>query len=68
MAVSKELIAKVLQLLPNHPTIEALKETTDLTDVPFSDIREALLILEERKKVRGRELFGRDVPPQGDRP
>jgi hypothetical protein len=62
--VCEELIAKVLGLLPSHPTVEELEQTGDLRDVPVSDIRVALHILEERGQVRVEELFGRDMPPQ----
>jgi hypothetical protein len=61
-AVQEELIAKVLELLPSHSTVEELKQTSSLRDVPAVDIRTALCILEERGQVGARELFGRDLP------
>jgi predicted transcriptional regulator len=65
MVASEQTIDKILQLLPNNPTIEALKETDALKDVPVADLRAALRTLEERGQVSAGELFGRDFPPQG---
>jgi hypothetical protein len=62
-AVREELIAKVLELLPSHSTVEDLKQTSNLRDVPAADISTTLRILEERGQVRAGELFGRDLPP-----
>ncbi|HEY4357723.1 MAG TPA: hypothetical protein VGN16_18360 [Acidobacteriaceae bacterium] len=56
----ESLIEIVLKLLPDHPTIESLQETDDLRDLPASDIRYALRILESRGKLAPGELFGRD--------
>ena len=66
MAISEELIASVLQLLPKHSTIEGLKETNALANVPVADIYTALHILSERGQVRAGELFGRDTPLQSE--
>lgn len=60
MPVSEDLIATVLELLPTHPSIEALMEADALKDVRSADIHAALRILEERGQVRRGELFGRD--------
>ena len=46
-AVREELIAKIFELLPGHPTVEELEQVSDLRDVPTVDIRAALHILEE---------------------
>jgi hypothetical protein len=62
MTVSEETIAEVLRLLPNHSTIEGLRDTDALKDVPSADIHAALHILEGRGLVRAGELFGRDIP------
>jgi hypothetical protein len=66
VSVSEELITRILLLLPNHPTVEALMGAEALTDVRAVDIYAALRILEDRKLVRMDELLGRDTPPQGD--
>jgi hypothetical protein len=62
MAVNEELITKILLLLPTHPTLEALLESDDLTNVRAADIYAAVRILQQRKLVRMSELFGRDTP------
>jgi hypothetical protein len=59
MTPSEEIIQKIFELLPSHPTVENLKETEDLRNVPATEIREALHILETRGKVIPREMFGR---------
>jgi hypothetical protein len=60
------LIAKVLELLPSHPTVEELKQTSDLLDIPSADIMAALRILEKRGQATAGELFGRDLPLIGN--
>ncbi|MBB6145557.1 hypothetical protein HNQ77_003518 [Silvibacterium bohemicum] len=65
-AVSEEFIAKVLKLLPDHSTMEELKQAGDLKDLPTDDIRGALRILGERGLVKSEELFGRDIQPQDE--
>jgi len=64
MAISEETIVEVLRLLPNHSTVEALREADTLRDVTLADIRAALCILEERGQARAGELFGRGMPPR----
>ena len=62
-AVREELIAKVLELLPSHSTVEELKQTSNLRNISVADISTVLRILEERGHVSAGELFGRDLPP-----
>ncbi len=58
MPPSEELIGTVLELLPTHPSLEALEKA--LPGVYVSTIREVLGILQQRGQVRAGELFGRD--------
>jgi hypothetical protein len=60
MPLDEDLTAKVLELLPTHPSIEALQEAHALRDVRLVDIRNALRVLQERGHVRAGELFRRD--------
>ena len=62
VSVNENLITKILLLLPTHPTLEALLECDDLTNVRAADIYAAVRILEQRKLVRMSELFGRGAP------
>ena len=64
MAVSEDTIVKVLRLLPDHRTVEGLRETDTLRDVPLTDIYEALHTLEKRGQVKAVDLLGRGIPPQ----
>lgn len=65
MAVSEDVIAKILQLIPTHPTLGAVMGANALRDVHTADILAAICILEERGNVRKGELLGRNSPPQG---
>jgi hypothetical protein len=59
MSVSEELLTRILLMLPDHATMDALLESDALTDVRAADIYAALRILADRKLVRMDELFGR---------
>jgi len=60
MAVSEDIVLKVLELLPTHPSVEALMETDGLKDVRSAEIRAALRVLMERGHLVAGEMFGRD--------
>jgi hypothetical protein len=62
MSVNEELLTKILLLLSTHPTLEALLDSDELTNIRAADIYAAVRILEQRKLVRMSELFGRDTP------
>lgn len=63
MPMSEEdLIATVLELLPTHPSVEALMESDALKDTRAVEIHAALRTLELRGLVNRGELFGRDTP------
>jgi hypothetical protein len=60
MPANEKTVAKILELLREHPTFEALKETEALKHVPSADIDAALRTLQSRGQVTAGELFGRD--------
>ncbi len=60
MPVTEEDIAKVLNLVPAHSTVDGLRETADLQHLSIPEIYEALHILEKRGHVRAEEMFGRN--------
>ena len=43
MAADEDLIAKILQLVPTHPTLGAVMGASALRDVPTADILAAFL-------------------------
>lgn len=59
MPANEDLIAKVLELLPTHHSVEELQEAEGLKDVRLAEIRNALHTLQERGQVRAGELFER---------
>ena len=57
MADSEDLILKVLELLPTHPSVEELMDADVLRDVRSAEIHAALRVLMERGHVTAEELF-----------
>lgn len=65
MAVSEDVIAKILQLIPTHPTLGAVMGANALRNVHTADILAAVRILGDRGQVNRGELLVRDTPPKG---
>jgi len=57
MTDSEDLVLKVLELLPTHPSVEALMDADVLRDVRSAEIQAALRVLMERGHVTAEELF-----------
>jgi hypothetical protein len=67
MAADEDLIARILQLFPTHPTLGAVMGASALRDVPTADVLAAVHILVHRGQINRPVMSGHNPPPRSSK-